>query len=173
MFSVGDKIVYPMHGAGTIENIEEKQVLGEIRAYYIIRIPYGKLNVMVPVNGSDAAGLRPVVDEETMDCAMDVLSSEPTPMDDNWNRRYRDNMDKLRTGDPQMVAEVIRNLMRMEEEKHLSTGEKKLLANARQILSSEMMLVKETTEQEAMDMIDRAVWPPLGRPSSFDIDIKN
>lgn len=157
MFSVGDKVVYPMHGAGTIQNIEEKEVLGETRAYYIMRIPYGNLQVMVPVQGSDAAGLRPIVTDETVDEVLGILSAESTPMDENWNRRYRENMDKLRTGDPAKVAEVIRNLMRVEREKRLSTGEKKLLANARQILASEIVLVRGIAEQEAMDMIDRAV----------------
>ncbi len=157
MFSVGDKVVYPMHGAGTIQNIEEKEVLGETRAYYILRIPYGNLQVMVPVQGSDAAGLRPIVTEDAVQDVMDVLSSESTPMEENWNRRYRENMDKLRSGSPAKVAEVIRNLMRVEREKRLSTGEKKLLANARQILASEIVLVKGVTEGEAMDMIDKAV----------------
>lgn len=157
MFSIGDKVVYPMHGAGTIQNIEEKEVLGETRAYYILRIPYGNLQVMVPVHGSDAAGLRPIVSEETLCNVMDVLSAESTPMDENWNRRYRENMDKLRSGDPARVAEVIRNLMRVEREKRLSTGEKKLLANARQILASEIVLVRDVAEKDAMDMIDSAV----------------
>ena len=157
MFSVGDKVVYPMHGAGTIQNIEEKSVLGETRAYYILRIPYGNLQVMVPVKGSDAAGLRPIVSEEEVSGVLDVLAAESTPMDENWNRRYRENMDKLRSGDPCKVAEVIRNLMRVEREKRLSTGEKKLLANARQILASEIVLVEGIPEEEAMSMIDKAV----------------
>lgn len=157
MFSIGDKVVYPMHGAGTIQNIEEKEVLGETRAYYILRIPYGNLQVMVPVKGSDAAGLRPIVSEEEVSCVLDVLAAESTPMDENWNRRYRENMDKLRSGDPAKVAEVIRNLMRVERAKRLSTGEKKLLANARQILASEIVLVRGVAEKDAMDMIDSAV----------------
>ena len=157
MFSIGDKVVYPMHGAGTIQNIEEKEVLGETRAYYILRIPDGNLQVMVPVKGSDAAGLRPIVSEEEVSGVLDVLAAESTPMDENWNRRYRENMDKLRSGDPAKVAEVIRNLMRVERAKRLSTGEKKLLANARQILASEIVLVRGVAEKDAMDMIDSAV----------------
>ena len=157
MFAIGDKVVYPMHGAGTIQNIEEKSVLGETRAYYILRIPYGNLQVMVPVDGSDAAGLRPIVEESVIERVFDILSGESTPMDENWNRRYRENMDKLRTGDPANVAEVIRNLMRVEKDKRLSTGEKKLLSNARQILASEIVLVRGVPEAEAMDMIDKAV----------------
>ena len=157
MFSIGDKVVYPMHGAGTIQSIEEKEVLGETRAYYILRIPYGNLQVMVPVQGSDAAGLRPIVSEAEVGDVLAVLSAESTPMDENWNRRYRENMDKLRTGDPVKVAEVIRNLMRVERAKRLSTGEKKLLANARQILASEIVLVRGVSEQAAMELIDSTV----------------
>lgn len=157
MFSVGDKVVYPMHGAGVIQDIEEKNVLGETRSYYILRIPHGKLRVMVPVNGSEAAGLRPVVSVKKIDEVMEVLASDSTPMDDNWNSRTRENMDKLRTGNPCMVAEVIRNLTRVERTKKLSMGEKKLLANARQILASEIVLVKGISEESALDKIDRTV----------------
>ncbi len=157
MFSVGDKVVYPMHGAGVIQEIEEKNVLGETRSYYILRIPHGKLRVMVPVNGSDAAGLRPVVSGKTIDKVMKVLASDSTPMDENWNRRTRENMDKLRTGNPCKVAEVVRNLTRVERTKKLSMGEKKLLANARQILASEIVLVKGISEESALDKIDRTV----------------
>ena len=95
--------------------------------------------------------------EEEVSGVLDVLSAESTPMDENWNRRYRENMDKLRSGDPAKVAEVIRNLMRVERAKRLSTGEKKLLANARQILASEIVLVRGVAEKDAMDMIDSAV----------------
>jgi CarD family transcriptional regulator len=122
-----------------------------------LRIPYGNLQVVVPVKGSDAAGLRHIVSEEEVCGVLDVLAAESTPMDENWNRRYRENMDKLRSGDPAKVAEVIRNLMRVERAKRLSTGEKKLLANARQILASEIVLVRGVAEKDAMDMIDSAV----------------
>ena len=157
MFTVGDKVVYPMHGAGLVEKIEDRQILGETRAYYIIRIKSGNMQVMVPVRGAEDIGLRYVVDPKEFDEIYKVLGSESTPMDENWNRRYRENMDKLRSGDPCKVAEVIRNLMRVEREKRLSTGEKKLLANARQILASEIVLVEGIPEEEAMSMIDKAV----------------
>lgn len=157
MFSIGDKVVYPMHGAGVISNIEEKQVLGESRAYYILSIPYGNMQVMVPVNNADQAGLREISGEDMVDKVIAVLGAESTPMDENWNRRSRDNMEKLKTGDPCTVAEVIRNLARIEREKKLSTGEKKLLSNAKQVLASEIVLIKDVDEAAAMDMIDNAI----------------
>ena len=157
MFNIGDQVVYPMHGAGVIESIEEKQILGETRAYYIIRIYHGKMQVMVPVKGSEQVGLRAVTDENGIKTMLDTLSQDSTPMDDNWNRRNRDNLEKIKTGDVAQVAEVVRNLMRVDRVKKLSTGEKKLLGNARQILISEMIIVRNITEDEAAVLIDNAV----------------
>ena len=157
MFVIGDKVVYPMHGAGVVESIEERQILGETRSYYIVRIAHGNMQVMVPVAGVDAAGLRYIVRSSDLDAVYKELSSESTPMDDNWNRRNRDNMEKLKTGNLCKVAEVIRNLARIDRVKKLSTGEKKLLNNARQILSSEMMMVLGVGEEEALSMIDKAI----------------
>ena len=157
MFNVGDKVVYPMHGAGMVESIEEKQILGETRAYYIVRIKHGNMQVMVPVKGAENVGLRFIVGQPELDAVYSELAAESTPMDENWNRRNRENMDKLKTGDLCKVAEVIRNLTRVDRVKKLSTGEKKLLNNARQILSSEMMMVLDVGEQAALDMIDQAI----------------
>ena len=157
MFAIGDKVVYPMHGAGLVEGIEERQILGETRSYYIVRIKHGNMQVMVPVDGVDAVGLRYIVDPKDLDGVYKELGSESTPMDENWNRRNRENMEKLKTGDLCRVAEVIRNLSRIDRVKKLSTGEKKLLNNARQILSSEMVMVLGVGEDEALAMIDKAI----------------
>ncbi|MBQ1384469.1 MAG: CarD family transcriptional regulator [Firmicutes bacterium] len=156
MFAIGDRVVYPMHGAGVIESIEEKKILGETRSYYILHIPHGNMQVMVPVDGV-SAGLRGIVDCAAIDNVIGVLSSASTPMDDNWNRRNRANMDKLKTGDICQVAEVVRNLLRMDRQKKLSTGEKKMLLNARQILASEISLVNDIDEKDADSMIESAV----------------
>ena len=157
MFAIGDKVVYPMHGAGLVEGIEERQILGETRSYYIVRIKHGNMQVMVPVDGVDAVGLRYIVAPKDLDGVYKELGSESTPMDENWNRRNRENMEKLKTGDLCRVAEVIRNLSRIDRVKKLSTGEKKLLNNARQILSSEMVMVLGVGEDEALAMIDKAI----------------
>lgn len=157
MFSVGDKVVYPMHGAGTIQNIEEKSVLGETRAYYILRIPYGRLQVMVPVVGSDAAGLRPIVTKEKIAEVRELLSAPSTPMDENWNRRYRENMIRIKSGNLLEVARVIKGLMARDAEKGLSTGERKMLRSAKQILISEVVLAKDCDYDEVEQQINRAM----------------
>ena len=157
MFKVGDPVVYPMHGAGVIESIEDRQVLGETRAYYIIRISRGKMQVMVPVDGSEKIGLRSIVKPSELDAVYDVLRAESTPMDDNWNRRNRENMDKLKTGALPLVAEVIRNLVRVDRVKKLSTGEKKMLSNSKLILASEMVVSLGISEEEALDKIDNLI----------------
>ncbi len=157
MFKVGDSVVYPMHGAGVIESIEDRQVLGETRSYYIIRISRGKMQVMVPVDGCDKVGLRAIVRPEELNKVYDVLSADSTPMDENWNRRNRDNMDKLKTGALPLVAEVIRNLVRVDRVKKLSTGEKKMLSNSKLILASEMVVSLGISEEEALKKIDNLI----------------
>lgn len=153
MYNVGDKIVYPMHGAGVIEKIEVKEILGEQRQYYILNTPHGGMKVMIPVDKSDQIGVREIIDEAKVQELLDVLGAESTPMPSNWNRRYRANMDKMKTGDILQVAEVARNLYRIEQTKNLSNGEKKMLSNAMQIMESELVLVKDITTDEAEKMI--------------------
>ena len=157
MFIVGDKIVYPMHGAGIIEEIEEKKILGETRRYYILRVPCGDMKIMIPIESSDGVGVRNVMTELELGDVIDSLQGATTEMSNNWNRRYRENMEKLKTGDAFEVAEVVRNLMRLDKEKKLSTGEKKMLSNAKQILQSEMILVKDIDIITATDIIERTV----------------
>ena len=120
MFSVGDKIVYPMHGAGVVEKIKVENVLGEDRKYYILSIPYGDMKVMVPVDTSSRVGIRNIVSVKEMDKVVDVLKDDSSEMSGNWNRRYRENMEKLKTGDILAVAEVVRNLVRSDSKKKLS-----------------------------------------------------
>ena len=157
MYSIGEQVVYPMHGAGTIVRIEEKEILGVIRSYYILEMSYGKMQVMVPVDGAEATGLRPVSDPSVLPSVLETLAAESTPMDENWNRRLRDNAEKIHTGDMCQVAGVIRNLARIERVKKLSSGEKKQLQTAKQILVSELILVKAISEQEALDLIDSTI----------------
>ena len=157
MFLVGDRIVYPMHGAGVIEGIEEKDILGETRRYYILRVPCGDMKIMVPVETSSDSGMRDIINEDQLSGVIDSLREESTEMSDNWNRRNRENMEKLKTGDLYNVAEVIRNLLRADKRKKLSTGEKKMLNNARQLLVSEMILVRGIGRDEAEDIINEAV----------------
>lgn len=153
MFAIGDKIVYPMHGAGIIEKIEEKKILGETREYYILRVPFGEMKIMIPIEASEGIGVRPISSAKEMEEILCLMGQASTEMSDNWNRRYRENMEKLKTGSLQEVAEVVRNLTRVDRVKKLSTGEKKMLSNARQIFVSEMVLVQEITVEEAERII--------------------
>ncbi|MGI6730530.1 MAG: CarD family transcriptional regulator [Anaerovoracaceae bacterium] len=157
MFIIGDKIVYPMHGAGIIEEIEEKMILGEYREYYILRIPCGDMKIMIPIDSCQEIGIRYVISCEEMEEVLRTLGEETSEMPNNWNRRYRENMEKLKTGDVRNVAEVVRNLSRTDREKKLSTGEKKMLANAKQILASEMILVQDISQDTAFEIIEKAI----------------
>lgn len=152
MFKVGDKIVYPMHGAGTIESIEEKEVLGEKQKYYIMKMPVGDIKVMVPTKNAEMIGVRDVIGNETAQGVLDVLSSNTTVMSANWNKRYRDNMEKMKSGDIYEVADVVRNLTFKQKEKGLATGEKKMLNNAKQILVSELVLA-EASDKDAIEKL--------------------
>ena len=157
MFTIGDKIVYPMHGAGIIEEIEEKKILGETRRYYILRVPCGDMKIMIPVDSSHDIGVRFVSSDAVLIEVMRTLEGESSEMSTNWNRRYRENMEKLKTGCVIQVAEVVRNLMRTDREKKLSTGEKKMLSNAKQILLSEIILIKGIDLCDAANIVEKAI----------------
>ncbi|HOA42249.1 MAG TPA: CarD family transcriptional regulator [Bacillota bacterium] len=157
MFSVGDKIVYPMHGAGIIEKIEKKKILGQIREYYILRVPCGDMKIMIPVDKTEDIGIRPIIPKSRLPEVFALLSAESTEMSSNWNRRYRENLEQLKSGDICKVAEVVRNLVRTDRAKKLSTGEKKMLINAKQILISELILVSKMTYEEADQVIETAI----------------
>ncbi|SKA01452.1 CarD family transcriptional regulator [Selenihalanaerobacter shriftii] len=154
MFETGDKIVYPNHGAGTIVGIEEKEVLGETKRYYIMKLPIGEMKVMIPMDNVQDIGIRDVIDGKRVDDVFTVLDDEKSEMSQNWNRRYRSNTEKIKTGDIFEVAEVVRNLTLRDMEKGLSTGEKKMLSNCRQILVSELVLAKDESEEEIQQQID-------------------
>lgn len=155
MFKVGDKVVYPMHGAGIIEAIEEREFLGEKRQYYVMRMPIGDMKVMIPTETSEEVGLRRVISREEVARVLEILREHKSKMSSNWNRRYRANLEKIRSGDPFEVAEVVRNLILRDREKKLSSGEKKMLESARQILISELVLAQNIGEEEAQSLVDR------------------
>jgi len=156
MFNVGDQIVYPMHGAGTIDSIEEKDILGEKQSYYILRMP-GEIKVMVPVDKAEQVGVRNIIDKTSADKVFSLLSQDETEMDKNWNKRYRDNMEKIKSGDIYEIADVVRNLSFKQKEKGLSTGEKKMLTNAKQILVSELVLAQQADQNEIEELVDSKI----------------
>lgn len=155
MFNIGDRVVYPMHGAGIIEAVETQEVLGEEHQYYIMRLPIGDMKVMIPLKNVEEIGLRQVIGAEEVEKVFHILKGEKTKMSQNWNRRYRANMDKIKSGDIFEVAEVVRNLSIRDREKGLSTGERKMLDTARQILVSELVLAQDSTEEAVEETLSR------------------
>ncbi len=162
MYKVGDKIMYPMHGAGVIQAIEEKEVLGNKQKYYVIHISVSDLRVMIPVEKASDFGLRPAADLTELE---DLLSNSQEELDTsfNWNQRYRIYMDKMKTGDIREEAEVFRDLASRSKNKSLNFAEKGVLNQAKQILISELVLVKEITENQAAELLDRLISDGDGR----------
>ena len=156
MFNVGDKIVYPMHGAGTIDAIEEKDILGEKQNYYIIKMP-GEVKVMVPISKAGDIGVRSVIDKAEAGKVLEVLEANETEMSNNWNKRYKENMEKMKSGSIYEVADVVRNLSYKQKEKGLSTGEKKMLNNAKKILVSELVLAEHASENEVENLVENKI----------------
>lgn len=157
MFDVGDKVVYPLHGAGVIEGIEEKVILGEKKKYFVMHMPVGEMKVMIPMENVDYLGLRQIVEKEAIHQVMGILGSQLEESNQNWNQRYRANMDKMKTGDIYELADVVRSLIIREREKGLSTGERKMLDQARLILISELALVQNINTDQVYSMIDNVL----------------
>ncbi len=149
MYEVGDKVVYPHHGAGTVVKKEWKTVLGQDREYLTIQITHNDMVVNVPSENAERVGLRSVIDEIVVDQVLEVLHGSGTKMPKNWNRRFKHNRDKMKTGDIFELAEVVRNLSLRDQEKGLSTGEKQMFVKAKKILASELMYAKGLGESEA------------------------
>jgi CarD family transcriptional regulator len=152
LYKVGDKVVYPHHGAGTVVKKETRTILGQEREYLTIKILHNDMTVNVPTENADRVGLRKVIDEEMVVRVVKVLHGSGTKMPKNWNRRFKYNRDKMKTGDIFELAEVVRNLSLRDQEKGLSTGEKQMFVKAKKILASELMYAK------GMDEDDAAVW---------------
>ena len=149
MYSIGDRIVYPMHGAGIIESIEEREILGSKQSYYVLKIPVGCMKVMIPIANVENIGVRDIVDQSVVDKVFLRFKSKDIEQKEvNWNKRYRENMDKLKTGDIFEVTDVVNALMVRERDKGLSTGERKMLNNAKQILISELVLAKGLKQED-------------------------
>ncbi len=175
MFNVGDNIVYPMHGAGTIDAIEEKEILGEKQEYYIIKMP-GEVKVMVPTSKAEGMGVRSVIDSQGANKVLNLLEQDETEMSNNWNKRYRDNLDKMKTGNVYEVADVVRNLSFKQKEKgSLSTGEKKMLNNAKLILVSELVLAEHASKDEIEKMVENKIdmsYKEFRVPTEAKIDLQ-
>src|SRR5689334_15469561 len=154
LYKVGDKVVYPHHGAGTGV---KREVLGEKREYLTIKILHNDMTVNVPADNAERVGLRKVIDEEAVKKVVKYLTSGGTEMPKNWNRRFKHNRDKMKTGDIYELAEVVRNLALRDGEKGLSTGEKQMYVKAKKILASELMYAKTMSEDEALEWLEETL----------------
>lgn len=157
VFQIGDKVVHPMHGAGVVESVVTKKVNGVVRDYYTLKLPVRSMLVMIPVENSSEIGVRPVVGR---DIAEQVLSAIPfieIETVQSWNRRYRENMERLKSGDIFEVARVVKGLMRRDMDRGLSTGERKMLHSAKEILISELVLSQNTSYEDVEACINSAM----------------
>jgi CarD family transcriptional regulator len=161
-FECGDNVVYPHHGAGKVLKKEVRKMFGEEREYLTIKILHNDMTVMVPCENAALAGLRRVIDEETVKKVLAVLEDDVSEMPKNWNRRFKHNRDKIKTGDIYELAEVVRNLAIREHQKGLSTGEKQMFTRAKKILASELMYALDKDEDEAEDHLDNLLAESAG-----------
>jgi CarD family transcriptional regulator len=157
MYKIGDKIVYPMHGAGVVESIEEKEILGQKKDYYVMKMPFGDMKVMIPTTNVVEIGIREVISKHDADNVLSVFGNQNSVVSGNWNKRYRENMVKIKSGNIYEVAEVVSSLMLREREKGLSTGERKMLNSAKQILVSELVLAKNMKQKDIEVIIEENI----------------
>ena len=167
LFDIGDKVVYPHHGAGTVVKKEKREVLGEVREYLTIQILHNDMTVNVPCENAERVGLRTVIDQRTVTMVVRTLSGGSTEMPKNWNRRFKHNRDKMKTGNIFELAEVVRNLAVRNNEKGLSTGEKQMFVKAKKILASELMYAKDMDEDAGRALARRR--PVEGRPAEAEV----
>ncbi len=153
-YSIGDKVVHPFHGAGIITSIEEKECLGEKKMYYMLTLAHSKLELSIPVDSADSIGLRPVMSPEKAEEVFERFQKPCKASTLNWNKKHRENLDKLRTGDILEAVDVYKYLRLREQKRSLSTGEKKLLTNSRNAIFSEIMLSTSVSEEELNNKVD-------------------
>ncbi len=159
MFNIGDRIAHPMHGAGIIADIEKKKINGITREYYVLKLPVGGMIVLIPTENCEEIGVRPIIDEQQADSIINSICDIEIDMSQNWNRRYRENMLRIKSGDLIEVSRVVKGLMARDCERGLSTGERKMLRSAKQILISEMVLSKHSSYEEIEELINSVMVP--------------
>lgn len=165
--NIGDKVVYPMHGAGEIMGIEENEVGGVINSYYVFRLPMGNMKLMLPVDKVEEAGLRELITPEQVDDVVAILTAETEQVPGSWNKRFHTNLERLKTGNIFDAAAVARNLSRQNNKKKISSGERRLLDLSRQILISELVYVCNKTPEEITEWVDKLIdVPPLSNEES-------
>ena len=154
MYQIGDKVVHPMHGAGVIDSIVQRKVAGKLEDYYLLKLSVGSMTVMIPTGNTQEIGVRPIVSNEEAKKLIQALENIEVDMTQNWNRRYRENMVRLKSGDLLEVARVVKGLLLREGQRGLSNGERKMLRTAKQILISELVLAQRLPYETVEDKID-------------------
>ena len=157
MFKIGDKIVYPMQGAGIIDSVETKEFLGEEKEYFILKMPIGNMDISIPKANINKMNIRDVISKKEGEEILAILEQDPKDLNSNWNLRYRENQEILKTGDIFKIANMVRDLVALDDDKGLSTTEKKLLNRARRIMASELVMSGSLERDEAEKMIDESI----------------
>lgn len=157
LFEVGETVVYPHHGAATIVEVKQRIIKGEEKLYLKLNVTQGDLVIEVPAENVDLVGVRDVIGQEGLEAVFDVLRAPFVEEPTNWSRRYKANLEKLASGDVIKVSEVVRDLWRRDQDRGLSAGEKRMLAKARQILTSELALAEKTDEEKAASLLDEVL----------------
>lgn len=156
-YNIGDRVSHPLHGAGVIAGVESQKIDGEKREYYILKLLNGDMKVKIPLGSADKVGVRPIICADEAECILRAIADVQVISTSSWNKRYRENMEKLRTGDLLEVASVIKGLLLRDREKGLSTGERKMLSSAKQILFSELVLSLDCSYEEAEEQLEQAM----------------
>ena len=154
MYQIGEKIVHPMYGAGVIEALEDKDIDGVLQTYYVLQIPVGNLKIMISAAKAEFQGIRGVHSCDEIEGIIASVKDTPIDMPDNWNQRYKENMERIKSGQLSEVSLVYRNLLLRERERGLSTAEKKLMTTAKQIILSELILSKDIERMEAETLLE-------------------
>lgn len=157
MFSIGDLVVHPMHGAGVIDNIVRERIAGSVEEYYVFKMPMGGLLLKIPVASSQIIGVRNIISNAEVESLFGAIPALSVEVNANWNKRYQENLSRLKSGDLYQVAQVIKALMHRDKQRGLSTGERKMLHNAKQILLSEIVLVENKDYEEVEARLDGAM----------------
>lgn len=157
MFKVGDSVIYPQHGAAVIEGLQDREIGGETKEYFVLKLTYGDLTLMVPRANCAEVGIREVCSEDEVEGVMEILRTGESSNSGNWSRRFKGNIERLQSGDIFQVAEVVRDLTVRDRDKGLSAQEKRMLQRSRQILVSELVLACTCGEDKAVKMVDEAL----------------
>ena len=157
MFSIGDLVVHPMHGAGVIDGIVKEKIAGVWQEYYVFKMPVGGLLLKIPVSNSQTIGVRPIMSRNEAEALVAAMPELEVENNANWNKRYRENMARMKSGDLYEVSRVVKALMHRDRQRGLSNGERKMLHNARQILISEIVMAEQAEYSELEKRVDKAM----------------